>query len=262
MEKKMDVVRVLLKLVMWFLIAGFGCSFILQTISYSFYKNAKKMTDISCTPQLIQFKDELTGYGNNLDSENNDKVILFFGGSNYIAYNSVGRYSAKFDCPFISVDYYGTQDSGGRMNLKTMKKSAEDLYDWTRNRYPDSEIIIMGHSYGAGIAAYLASVRECRSLVIAAGYRDLSDLYNKIIPIFRGPLKVFISNNIRTAEYAENVKCPVYIIGSSGDRVLSSSLQEKLSYSFKNPEVKIFDDIAHEDYFSSDDVINFIKQAI
>jgi len=128
--------------------------------------------------------------------------------------------------------------------------------------YPDSDIIIIGHSYGTGIATYLASVRECHSLIIAAGYRDVSDLYNKIIPIFRGPLKIFISNNIRTAEYAKNVECPVYIIGSADDKVLSCSLQEKLSYSFKNPKIKIFDDIAHEDYFFSDNVINFINQVI
>ena len=262
MGKNMNIIRILLKIIIWFLIAEFGCNFIMQTISYSFYKNAKKITDISCTPQFIQFNDKLTGYGNNLDSKNNDKVILFFGGSNYIAYNSVGKYSSKFDYPFISVDYYGSQDSGGKMDLKTMKKSAEDLYEWARNHYPDSKIIVIGHSYGAGIATYLASVRECHILVIAAGYRDISDLYNKIIPIFWGPLKVFISNNIRTAEYAENVECPAYIIGSAGDKVLSFSLQEKLSCSFKNPILKIFDDIAHEDYFSSDNVVNYINRVI
>ena len=258
----MDILRILLKITMWFLIAEFGCNFIMQTISYSFYKNAKKMTDISCTPQFIRFNDTLTGYGSNLDLKNNDKVILFFGGSNYIAYNSVGKYSSKFDYPFISVDYYGTQDSSGRMNLKTMKQSAEDLYDWARNHYPESGIVIIGHSYGAGMATYLASVRKCNSLVIAAGYRDISDLYNKIIPVFLGPLKVFISNNIRTAEYAENVESPVYIIGSTGDKVLNASLQERLSCSFKSAKLKIFDDIAHEDYFCSDNVINYINQVI
>ena len=91
MEKNMDIIRILLKIIMWFLIVGFGCNFIMQTISYSFYKNAKKMTDISCTPQFIQFNETLTGYGNNLDSKNSSKVILFFGGSNYIAYNSVAN---------------------------------------------------------------------------------------------------------------------------------------------------------------------------
>lgn len=77
MEKSMEVIRFILKIIMWFLILGFGCNFILQKISYSFYKNTKKMIDISNTPQFIQFTDTLTGYGNNLDSEKNNKVILF-----------------------------------------------------------------------------------------------------------------------------------------------------------------------------------------
>lgn len=220
------------------------------------------MIDVSNTPQFIQFTDTLTGYGNNLDSEKNNKVILFFGGSKYIAYNSVGKYSAKFDYPFISVDYYGSQDSSGKMNIKTMKQSAEELYDWVKKHYPNSEIIIIGHSYGVGIATYLASVRECNYLIIVSGYRDIADLYNRVIPIFWGPLKVFISNNIHTAKYAKNVECPVYIIGSTNDNVLSASLQEKLSASFKNSQVKIFVDITHEDYFNSDDVINYINEII
>ena len=220
------------------------------------------MTDILCTPQFIQFNDQLTGYGNHLDMKNSNKVILFFGGSNYIAYNSVGKYSSCFDCPFIAVDYYGSQDSKGKMNIKTMKQSAEELYDWAPNHYPDIELIVIGHSYGAGMATYLASVRKCKALIISAGYRDVSDLYNKIIPVFWGPLKVFISNNISTAEYAKNVEWPVYIIGSNAEQVLNASLQEKLSAYFKNKELKVFDDISHEEYFHLDEVINFIQQVI
>ena len=59
-------------------------------------------------PVKIQINDSLYGYGYNLDSDS-DKVILFFGWSMYIAYNTVGMYAGNFDCPFLSVDYYGTQ---------------------------------------------------------------------------------------------------------------------------------------------------------
>ena len=162
----------------------------------------------------------------------------------------------------VTVDYYGTQDSKGNMNLQTMKKSATELYDWAQEEYPQSEIVIMGHSYGGGMATYLASVRKCKTVVLAAGYRDISDLYNKMIPIFRGPLKVFISNNIKTSEYAKSVTSPVYIIGSKADRTLGESLQEKLSDCFENSELKIFNDITHENYFISEDVIEYINKRI
>ncbi|HEY8424170.1 MAG TPA: hypothetical protein VIL23_05400 [Clostridia bacterium] len=80
------------------------------------------MKDIISAPQFIQFNDSLTGYDNNLDLVDSNKVVLFFGGSNYIAYNSVGKFSSKFNCPFISADYYGTQGSKGNMNIKSMKQ--------------------------------------------------------------------------------------------------------------------------------------------
>ena len=257
-KKKMEIIRSILLVLMWVLIIGFLCNAVMQKVSYSFYKNAKKMTEISYEPQFIEFNDTLTGYGYNLDKPS-DKVILFFGGSNYIAYNSVATYSGAFDSPFVSADYYGTQDSKGKMNLETMQQTATDLYDWVKKEYPQSQIVIMGHSYGAGMATYLASVREAECLVLAAGYRDVADLYNKMTPIFWGPLKVFISNNIRASEYAREVKCPVYVIGSDADTTLDATLQEKVSDCFDDSELKIFSDIKHEDYFITDEVIKYIK---
>lgn len=257
----MEIIRNLLKIIMWVLIIGFFFNFVMQTVSYSFYKSAKKITEISYEPCSIKFNDRLTGYGYNLDRPS-DTVILFFGGSNYIAYNSVASYSGNFDCPFISADYYGTQDSKGKMNLKTMQQTAVEMYDWTRKEYPDAEIVVMGHSYGAGMAAYLAGVREIQYLFLAAGYCDISDLYNKIIPVFYGPFRVFISNDIRVSEYAENVLCPVYVIGSDADTTLDLSVQEKVAECFENSELKCFGGIAHEDYFVNDEVIGYIKEII
>jgi hypothetical protein len=53
------------------------------------------------------------------------------------------------------------------------------------------------------MADYLASEKQCDSLILLTACRDLSDLYNKITPIFWGPFKIFISNNIEVKEYAK-----------------------------------------------------------
>lgn len=116
----------------------------------------------------------------------------------------------------------------------------------------------MGHSYGAGIATYLASVKKCEALILLASYRDLSDLYNKIIPIFWGPLKVFISNNIKVSEYAKNVNCNTYIISSTSDKTLNANLQRKVKICFNNAQMKIFEGIKHEDYLIDENVIQYI----
>ncbi|MDD3840999.1 MAG: alpha/beta hydrolase [Clostridia bacterium] len=260
-KSNMELCRIILKIFMWILIVGFVCNFVMQTISYSFYKSAKQMKEIDFTPKYIQFSEKLSGYGYSLTSES-ENIILFFGGSNYIAYNSVGCFGGIFDCPFISADFYGSQNSKGKMNLKSIQNTAIDLYDWVKINYPDKKIVVMGHSYGTGVAVYLASVRNCDSLVLMAAYRDLSDLYNKIIPIFHGPGEVFLSNNIRLIDYAQNVICNTYIIGSNSDKTLSTSLQYKVKDCFSNARIQIFDGVNHENYLKSEQVIKFINEIL
>lgn len=72
-------IRYILKILMWILIIGFGCNFILQTISYSFYKRASQKENIKNKPIPIQYNDNLSGYGVNLKGDS-EYVILFFGG--------------------------------------------------------------------------------------------------------------------------------------------------------------------------------------
>ena len=51
----------------------------------------------------------------------------------------------------------------------------------------------------------------------------------------------------------------MYVIGSKADTTLDASLQEKVAGCFENSEIKIFEDISHEDYFVTDNVIEYIK---
>ena len=257
----MKMLRVVLKIIMWVLVGGFLANYIMRTISYSFYKGDKQMKDVSIVPQKVNYTESLTGYAYNLEKES-DSAILCFGGSFYVAYNTVGKFAAGFDVPFLAVDYYGTQDSKGKMNLRSMQESAETLYDWTKEKYPERKIIVVGHSYGCGMAAYLASVRECEHLYLAAAYRDLSDLYNRIVPIFWGPLKVFISDDIKVSEYAARTKCPVTIIGSEADKTLDADLQIELAKCYESAEVKIFPNIEHEFYLTDQRVISLIQESV
>lgn len=257
-KKKVSIVYVVLKIFMWVLIVFFATDLVLQFISYSFYKGDKRLKNVDYNPTEIQINEALSGYGYNLDVPS-DKVILFFGGSMYIAYNTAGMYGGRFDCPFLSVDYYGTQNSKGKMNLRTMQQSAEELYDYAKAQYPDKDIYIFGHSYGCGMAAYLASVRECKHLVLASGYRTSADMYNKIIPIYWGPLEVFIKNNIRVDKYALRTTCPVTVIGSDSDTTLGENIQQKLAGCYQDADCRIFQGIKHEDYFTTEEVIQYVK---
>ena len=150
------------------------------------------------------------------------------------------------------MDYDETQESSGRMNLQTMQKSAEALYDYAATRYPGKKVIVMGHSYGCGMAAYLAGVRDCSRLILLSGYRTSADMYNRILPFYWGPLQALTGKTT----------CPVTVIGSDADTTLPAELQKKLAGCYADVKLKIFSGIRHEDYLTSTEVIQFIKHTI
>lgn len=247
-----------------FVILGILFNLVFRFISYSFYKNAKKSVKQDNTIKRMEIgKDkDLIGYIKSTDFNSSKKTIIFFGGSGDIAYNAALKYGAIFkDYTFVSVDYAGTQESKGSMNLNTMQMSAVKLYDHIINLscVNKDSVYVVGYSYGTGIAAYLASVRSCSGLTLVAPYRDVSDLYNAIIPIFHSPFGWFITDNINTKEYAKAVKAKTLIITSDTDKSINCKIPYSLASNFKNASVKKFKGISHETYFSHEAVTHEVK---
>lgn len=258
-------IKIIFKVLFWILVIGIGSNYVMRYISYSFYKYAKRSNKAEKTIQRIEVDNSLVGYVRSVNFHEKKKIILYFGGSGEIAYNAVLNYGNLFnDYIFTSVDYKGTQESKGKMNLKTMQESALQLYDYIINQdYADtSHIVIMGFSYGAGIATYLASKRTCSKLVLIAGYRDNCDLYNKFTPVFYGPLRIFVTDNIDAKTYAANIKAETLLITSDRDKSINKKIPQALSKYFKNAKFKEFKGIAHLDYLKHEEVVSCIHEFV
>ena len=93
---KVSIWYIILKIVMIILIVYFLTDAVMQFITYRFYKGNWKKEAVAYKPEEIQINEELSGYGYDLERDS-DKIVLFFGGSMYIAYNTVGTYGGKFD---------------------------------------------------------------------------------------------------------------------------------------------------------------------
>ena len=247
-------------------------AYVSKHLNYGAFKwiKPKKISEDQPNPVLIE-KEGLSAHVA-VDSEkyqsleefretNKEKpLMLFFGGSCDIAYNAVGKYGVLWEnVVFCSPDYYGTQSSRGTMNLNSMKQTALDFYD--KLIHPNSwrKVIVVGYSYGCGMATYLASQRRVDSLILVSAYRDSADLYNIYTPIFFGVMKNLIGDNIKCVEYAKGVTCPAYIIGSDRDLQLSARIQKKIVKHFKDGHIKIFEGLKHTEYFQSPDVISYIQ---
>jgi pimeloyl-ACP methyl ester carboxylesterase len=259
---KIAIIIVIVLLVL-FVVCGIAFNLTFRYISYSFYKNEKKSTIVDETIRKLEIgKDKnLIGYVRSTDYTKPQKTIIYFGGSKDIAYNAVLKYGKVYrDFTFISVDYPGSQESQGSMNLKTMQEAAVKLYDYVINLdYVDKDnIYVIGYSYGTGMAAYLASKRDCNKLVLVAPYRDVTDLYNAIIPVFNGPFGWFVTDKINTKEYAKSITAKTLIITSDGDTTIKKSIPYSLADYFSYASVREFTGMKHEEYWSHEDVVSTV----
>jgi pimeloyl-ACP methyl ester carboxylesterase/uncharacterized protein YneF (UPF0154 family) len=249
--------------VVLFIVLGIVFNYVFRYISYSFYKNPKKSAEVDEAIKKLEIGDgkKLVGYVRSTDYTKANKTVIYFGGSEEIAYNAVLKYGRIFkDYTFISVDYPGSQESQGTMNLKTMQEAAVKLYDFVVNLdYVDrNSVYVIGYSYGTGMATYLASERDCAGLVLVAPYRDVRDLYNAVIPVFSGPFGWFVTDKINTKEYAKSVSAKTLIITSDSDTTIRKSIPYSLADSFSNASVTEFTGIKHNEYWSDKDVVTTV----
>jgi uncharacterized protein len=137
-------------------------------------------------------------------------VVLYFHGNR----KNIGWY-AKFAPNFTKhgyevwmLDYPGFGKSTGAL-------TEQRLYDLARVSFDKDSIIIYGKSMGTGIAAQLASKRDCRRLILETPYYSMHALATNYFPIY--PVKKMIHYRLPTYEYLPEVFAPVSILHGTDD---------------------------------------------
>lgn len=155
-------------------------------------------------------------------------VVIYFHGNR----QNINRY-AKFASNFTKhgyevwmEDYPGFGKSLGERNEKTLYRQAEQVYKMAASKYKRDSIIIYGKSLGTGIAAYLASVEDCKQLILETPYYSIPDLFGCYAFIY--PTTRMANYKIPTNEYLPEVKAPITIFHGTGDWVVPYRCAAKL----------------------------------
>jgi pimeloyl-ACP methyl ester carboxylesterase len=116
------------------------------------------------------------------------------------------------------MDYPGFGKSTGEFSEQT-------IYDWSilayklcRNYFPPASIIIFGKSMGTGIAAYLASVRDTRRLILETPYYSFPSIMAQYAPIY--PMNQMVHFKIPSYQYLQKVTAPMTIFHGTHDGVI------------------------------------------
>ncbi|HMJ47376.1 MAG TPA: alpha/beta fold hydrolase [Ferruginibacter sp.] len=164
-------------------------------------------------------------------------VVIYFHGNmenieHYAAYT--GTFTAKGYEVWMP-DYPGFGKSNGKLTEEKLYSMALQVQKMAASRFSNDSIIIYGKSLGTGIAAYIASITDCRALILETPYYSIPSLFSCYAFIY--PTGQMSNFKIPTYEFLKEVKAPVSIFHGTKDEVIPIRNAIKLVKSLKPGDV-------------------------
>ena len=163
-------------------------------------------------------------------------VVLFFHGNRYNVehYSSYAPYftSRGYEC--WMPDYPGYGRSTGEASVPLLKELALQLHKMAMKRYPADSIVLYGKSLGTGVAAWLATRRSCRLLMLETPYSSLADLSSEYLPML--PVGLLMHDDLPTLDWLQQVQAPIIAWHGTADELIPLSKAARLSSAMKSTD--------------------------
>jgi alpha-beta hydrolase superfamily lysophospholipase len=155
-------------------------------------------------------------------------VVLYFHGNkmNVTHYAEFAENFTKNGYEVWMPDYPGFGKTTGELSEKKLYDEALLAYKLAIVKFKADSIIIYGKSFGTGIASQLASIRDCRRLILETPYYSMPALFGSYAPIY--PTSFLSKFKMPINEYVKEVTAPVTIFHGTDDEIIPYSVAEKL----------------------------------
>lgn len=160
-------------------------------------------------------------------------MVLYFHG-NSANINRYAKHMPDFTrngYDVLIMDYREFGKSTGRLTEEALYEDALLMYRVARTRFAPHQIVIYGKSLGTGIAAQLASVRDCRRLILETPYHSIGDVAAEAAPIY--PYSLLLNFSLPTYRYLPKVTAPVVMFHGTADETVPYASGKKLKESLK-----------------------------
>jgi len=177
--------------------------------------------DSATSFDIVRFKSQT-------DSAKKGAVIYCHGNmENINRYAKLANNFTQHGYEVWMMDYPSFGKSTGKFNEAIVYTETLQVYKMVRAAgFSTDSIIIYGKSLGTGIAAQLASVRDCKSLILESPYYSLADLAAHYCWMY--PVNFLLRYHIPTYEYLKKVTAPVTIFHGTNDETIPFDNAEKL----------------------------------
>ena len=149
-------------------------------------------------------------------------VLFCHGNGGNISYllETVKLFSA-LEYNLLVFDYRGYGESDGTPTEEGTYLDAEAAWDYLvkqRGILPSS-IVLMGRSLGGGVATWLAQRHAPQALILESTFTSLADIAAEVYPYF--PVRWLLRFRYSTLDRIADVRCPVLVIHSRADEIVS-----------------------------------------
>ncbi|WP_207535651.1 alpha/beta hydrolase [Desertivirga arenae] len=167
----------------------------------------------------------------------------------------------KMGYDIFLLNYRGFGKSEGKVSSE--EQFNQDLlavYDNLQKEYGNN-IYIFGYSLSSGPAAFLATQRSPKSLVLIAPYYNFTEFVQKSLPYI--PAGLLLKYKFPTDKYLPLVKCSVYLIHGEKDDKIDPNVSVRLKELVKSSgELFILKDQKHNQFEKNPEYISVVKKIL
>ena len=229
---------------------------------------------------VIDYRNKLIFIEKNNNSQSPDNYIpcLFYrnpNSSNFLIYfhgNSEHIFQIEFygldfrsylDMNIIIVEYpgysiYPCDDPDSNIFFT----NALIIYDWIKTKFniTDEQIFVCGRSLGTASAIFLSSLRKPKALFLISAFTSLKNIGKDFW------VSYFIEGVFNSYRYISNISCPTLFIHGKKDSLInyhhSEQLKEEINKINQFAELKLNENMTHNDFNLKEDIIFPIKDFI
>lgn len=156
-------------------------------------------------------------------------IVLYFHGNreNINRYAPFAKNFTRNNYEVWMMDYPGYGKSTGKRKEQILYEDALTFYKMAISKVAADSIIIYGKSLGTGIAAQLASVRDCKKLILETPYYSMDALAKHYF--FFYPVVPMTKYSMPTYQHFEYIKAPIIIFHGTKDRVIPYKQAKRLA---------------------------------
>lgn len=169
--------------------------------------------------------------------DNPKGVVLYFHGNagDLSRWGTVVSMFPRIGYDAIVMDYRTYGKSKGKLSQEALLEDARKFYNYTLERYEESDILLYGRSLGSGLVCHLASQNKPKMVLLESPYYSLRSIAKQRFPFL--PVDWLLRYHLDSNEYVKEINSPIAIFHGSDDKVIplesGKALFESIPYAQK-----------------------------